>query len=455
MTPEKIHRLKRKLQESRFRLCVRDIDFAYPLRFMTYVAVDDVRRMSSNGRFIFIDPEWLQSAPMKSLDFMLAHQLMHVILEHIDRPRLFAGDRFHLACDIIVNSCLREYGFTEETLPRVGRIFHQTFFPAVEGSYLTPEEAFKQTPFDPDALKDKKTVSYVVDSEAYWDKKDASGDCGIVLLSPRDIDPEDLRIEEEPEPEKIRVKYAKNMMPPIRLTDESDDQESSDTDPPLPPAPSQDTLELELKPVLDSIRYTKSRAEQSAIENTVNRIWQRPNNPKLDWRMLLNAFVQEEVCDYSFSPPDRRLQDCDFFLPDFNETGIAPLEILFAVDTSGSIEDEILSAVYGELCGAIEQFNGNLCGTLAFFDTRVYPPVPFVSQGDLLKIVPQGGGGTDLSCVFRFVETHDLRPNSIVVFTDGQGAFPPESAAMNIPVLWLLSRSDVHVPWGKCAWLNP
>ncbi len=455
MTPEKIRRLKRKLQESRFRLCARDIDFAYPLRFMTFVAVDGVRRMSTNGRFIFIDPAWLQSAPIKSLDFMLAHQLMHIILEHFDRPRFFAGDRFHLACDIIANSCLREYGFTEESLPKVGKLFHQTFFPVVEGSHLTPEEAFKQTPFDPDALKDKKTVSYVVDSEAFWDRKDASGDCGVVLLSPRDKDPDDLRIDEEPEPERIRVRYARNLTPPTRPQGDSDDQDEAGTDPPLPPAPSQDSVEAELKPILDSLRYTKSRAEQSLIDASANRVWQRPNNPRLDWRMLLNAFIQENVCDYSFSPPDRRLQDCDFFLPDFNETDIAPLDVLFAVDTSGSIDDRILSAVYGELCGAVEQFSGNLRGILVFFDTRAYPPVPFVSQGDLLRIIPRGGGGTDLSCVFRCLPKHALHPGSIVVFTDGQGVFPPESAAMNIPTLWLLSRSDVRVPWGRCAWLSP
>ena len=180
-----------------------------------------------------------------------------------------------------------------------------------------------------------------------------------------------------------------------------------------------------------------------------------PNDPRLDWRALLNAFIQEEICDYSFSPPDRRLQDCEFFLPDFNEARMAPLEVLFAVDTSGSVEDKVLSAVYGELCHAIEQFDGKLRGTLVFFDTRVYPPIPFVSRDDLLQVLPQGGGGTDLSCIFTYMAKSAMQPNSLVIFTDGQGTFPEESAAMNVPVLWLLSRSDVHVPWGKSAWLIP
>ena len=32
----------------------------------------------------------------------------------------------------------------------------------------------------------------------------------------------------------------------------------------------------------------------------------------------MNDFIQEEVVDYSFTPPDRRFDDSPFFLPDFN-----------------------------------------------------------------------------------------------------------------------------------------
>ena len=49
------------------------------------------------------------------------------------------------------------------------------------------------------------------------------------------------------------------------------------------------------------------------------RILEALTEGKLDWRTLLNDFVQEEICDYSFSPPDRRFGDSDFFLPDFND----------------------------------------------------------------------------------------------------------------------------------------
>lgn len=123
------------------------------------------------------------------------------------------------------------------------------------------------------------------------------------------------------------------------------------------------------------------------------------------------------------------------------------------VDTSGSVSDNMLSAVYTEICGAIEQFVGSIQGLLGFFDSRVYSPRPFSSIEDLLNIVPAGGGGTDYFCVFDFLRKHfsHVPPACLVIITDGDAAFPDESAAMNTPVLWLFTKKDVSAPWGKSA----
>lgn len=126
------------------------------------------------------------------------------------------------------------------------------------------------------------------------------------------------------------------------------------------------------------------------------------------------------------------------------------------VDTSGSIGEHTLSTVYGEICNALTQFNGGLVGVLCFFDVRVYPPVPFSDIGDLLRIKPCGGGGTNYDCIFDYVE-HTMTPGApanVVIFTDGEAEFPDESAANNIPVLWLFTNQGAKPPWGKCAYVE-
>ena len=60
----------------------------------------------------------------------------------------------------------------------------------------------------------------------------------------------------------------------------------------------------------------------------------------------MNDFIQEEVVDYSFAPPDRRFDDSPFFLPDFNGKEDRVEDILFMIDTSGSMSDDMIAAAY-------------------------------------------------------------------------------------------------------------
>ena len=167
----------------------------------------------------------------------------------------------------------------------------------------------------------------------------------------------------------------------------------------------------------------------------------------------MNDFVQENTFDYSFSPPDRRFEETGFFMPDFNETAFTPREILFMADASGSVTEEDLATVFSEILGAIEQFGGLLRGKLGFFDAAVQPPINFESVGDLGKILPYGGGGTDFRVVFEYIDVNyrDDPPACIVIFTDGYGPYPEEQASLGIPVLWIVNNTEMTPPWGKTA----
>ena len=420
---------------------------------MIFVATEDVQRISTNGKCIFFDPDWLQKAQPLALDFSISHQLMHLQLDHIGRPALFKGDRYHLACDIITNSKLRALGWDYEKIPQVGIIYHETFYPRTEGSQLTPEEAMAMIPFDPATLPPAARRRYMIDSEQWWDRKDDTGENGVIVLSPSDEDPDNLRLTDY---RKNRTPFSPKFAPPMLPVISLPSQEASD-EAPLPESTVQASWDISAANSLLDLRDTKRRSEQQSFEETTdNRIWQRTNDPNIDWRTLLDVFLQEEICDYSFYPPDRRFHDSDFFLPDFNDAACSPKEILFMVDTSGSVSDGMLCAVYTEICGAIEQFGGSIQGLLGFFDSRVYSPRPFSSIEDLLNIVPKGGGGTDYFCVFDFLRKHfcHVPPACLVVITDGEAAFPDESVTMNVPVLWLITKKSVIPPWGKCAWIS-
>ena len=196
MTEQRKQLLKRKLQESRYRLNRQSENFFALLKDMLYVATKDVQRISTNGTCIYFDPDWLQKLGPVELDFILAHQFMHIALGHIDRPKYYKGDRFHLACDIVANSYLTLLGFRYDKLPHIGKIFYETFFPAVEGHLLTAQKALHYIPFDPAAMKPGVRRTYMIDAETWWDQKRDRGEHGIMILHLGEEDPEDLLCDE-------------------------------------------------------------------------------------------------------------------------------------------------------------------------------------------------------------------------------------------------------------------
>ncbi len=123
------------------------------------------------------------------------------------------------------------------------------------------------------------------------------------------------------------------------------------------------------------------------------------------------------------------------------------------IDTSGSMSDDMVTAAYSEVKGAIDQFDGKLKGWLGFFETSVVEPRPFSDENEFMTIKPVGDGGTDFGAVFEYVRRHmqDRLPACIIILTDGFASFPPEKMSMGIPVLWLLNNADRNPPWGKTA----
>lgn len=203
----------------------------------------------------------------------------------------------------------------------------------------------------------------------------------------------------------------------------------------------------------DIIADSKGGKDRGTVPMAAKIIIEDIKKPTLDWRTILNEFVQEEICDYSFSPPDKRMEDSPFFLPDFNEKDESVKDILFMIDTSGSMSTEQITECYSEIYGAIGQFGGKLQGKLGFFDAVVVEPIPFEDEEEFKIIRPIGGGGTSFDIIFEYVQEkmQDEPPVSIVILTDGYAPFPEESQANGIPVLWIINNNEVTPPWGKIA----
>ena len=316
---------------------------------------------TDNERICF-GAEFLNNLSAKEVEFVMLHEIMHIVLHHCKRGLGYNQLVFNIACDIVVNSTILET-FDDDaskiTLEKYGESIH-TVPDGREGRLFSAEEVYSML------LKNKEFTKSIVaiafsDDHSKWKE------------------------EEE-----------------ITETEASWNQR-----------------------VVNAAEAASQMSGSSVgkIPRFAERLLHREKSRTLDWRILLREFIEEDICDYSFNPPDRRFWDSGFFLPDYNGEvcGEKVRKILFMIDTSASICEKTIHAAFDEIEAALEMFNGGLEGWLGFFDGGVKEPVPFENTDELKQIRPVGGGGTSFINVFKYIRENmsDEPPESNVIITDG------------------------------------
>ena len=409
---DKIAEYTNRLLLSRIRI-LDDYGFYGLLLMHIIFSVDEsCATAATDGKRIYFSPRFLESLSDDELDFVLMHEILHVVLLHFLRGTELDNDRFNIACDIVVNSnIMLERGRVRPfILKNFGEAIHLAP-DGKEGSLYTAEEVYEMLPQGKTrkGAKEHRNVSGEGSAEKAQGNPQKDGAFADDHTRWGALDEEDSV---------LRDVWTKRVIDAAR-----------------------------------AVSVWKSSKDRGRLPAFAARLVEKLRKPQIDWRIILNSFVQEEINDYSFFPPDRRFDENPFYLPDFNEKDETVKDILFMVDTSGSVSDEAVAAAYSEVYGAVAQYGGKLAGKLGFFDAAIIEPVPFESAGDLSRIKPAGGGGTDFRIIFEYVaqRMEDEPPASIIIMTDGYAPFPKEKMANGIPVLWLINNEEVDPPWGKVA----
>lgn len=412
LSEDKIKGYIKRLLLSRMRILCNHGFYGLLLMHMIYAVSEEVETACTDGVRITFGTDFLDSLNDSELDFVMMHEILHVVLQHCIRGDVEDSESYNIAADIVVNSnIMLENGgkASSITLSKYGTSMHVAP-DGKEGYEYTAEQVYAMLPKDPNKKgKDKSLGS-------------ADG--------------------------RAKKEIAKEKHQPIWVWDDHSRWGKYEEDDTL-----RDVWVKRFEDAAEAIEIRDPSNTRGLLPVFAQRILKELKKPQTDWRTILNDFIQEEVVDYSFAPPDRRFDDSPFFLPDFNGKEDMVEDILFMIDTSGSMSDDMITAAYTEVKGAIDQFDGKLKGWLGFFDAAIIEPQPFQDEEEFRIIKPAGGGGTDFQIIFEYVIKHmeDKLPASIIILTDGYAPFPQEKLAGGIPVLWLLNNEEVNPPWGKIA----
>ena len=471
----------KRLQNARLSLLAKQPFYALLLLHMKFALDITCETAYTDGERIAFNPDFMDALSDKELEFVLMHEVLHVALGHPFRRQTdYELECYDKACDIVVNSNIL-YSFNMDvksiTLKKFGVSMHKT--PSgKEGFECTVEEVYDemvkvsnqiQKNKSSEKRKEKnggkasKKSNQTNDTSSKSDKSEdnekseekangsGTGNGEVTEEDLKDLIKDLLKgraVHGKVDPDSnLEENKLENSGKQGTVDDHSfwnGDEEDNI---------GRDTWLNRMIEATDIIAQGNGGKGRGTTPLAAERIINELKNPTLDWRTILNEFVQEEICDYSFSPPDKRMEDSPFFLPDFNEKDESVKDILFMIDTSGSMSNTQITECYGEIYGAIQQFGGKLQGKLGFFDAVVVEPIAFEDEEEFKIIRPRGGGGTSFDIIFDYVEkkTKDEPPVSIVILTDGYALFPEESRANGVPVLWIINNKDVTPPWGKVA----
>ena len=190
-----------------------------------------------------------------------------------------------------------------------------------------------------------------------------------------------------------------------------------------------------------TIQAANAAKEVGNLPGALSRFVDELTKPKVDWRDTLRRFVTEiSRNDYSWMRPNRRFMAQGIYLPGLFSESMG--EIAVAIDTSGSITQEMLN-MFGAEIRAITDTVRPTKTHIIYCDTDVNH-VDVFEQNDELKFDMHGGGGTDFRPPFEYLNQNNITPSCFIYLTDLDG---PVGDAPAFPTMWACTTNNV-APWG-------
>lgn len=104
LSDEKKKEYMRRLLMSRMRILCNNGFYGLLLMHMIYSIDESCETAATDGKRIFFGPKFLEELNDTELDFVMMHEILHVVLQHCLRQGDRDSDQFNIACDIVVNS---------------------------------------------------------------------------------------------------------------------------------------------------------------------------------------------------------------------------------------------------------------------------------------------------------------------------------------------------------------
>ena len=372
ITPEALEHMRAEVMDriitARVGLLLRHPFFGNMATRLKIQAADDwLPTAAVDGRNLFFNTQFFNAMDNKEVEFVIAHEILHMVYDHLGRRESRNPKLYNIAADYVVNNLL-----VDDRIGRKPRIVdcYQDFKYRGWASEEVYDELYKEA--EKNGQEAVEALGEMLDEHLDWED-DGTGD-------------------EDGEGNgngKGRPRYSKGEL---------------------------DQIKDEIK---EAMIQAASASGAGNVPAGVQRLIKDMTESKMNWRELIRQQIQSTVkSDYTFSRPSRKGQMSGAILPGmcFQDT----IDLCICLDMSGSIGNPQAADFLGEIKGIMDEFQDYKI-KLWCFDTKVYNERDFSADGgeSLTDYEIKGGGGTDFTVNWTYMKDHDIQPKKFIMFTDG------------------------------------
>ena len=391
-----VEEVKKRIVQSRVRLLLNHPFFGnLATRLIIRDATEWCPTAATDGKHLYYNKNFLGAFDDPELDFIIAHEVLHCVYDHMERKGSRQADYWNMAGDFVINRDLKDQHIGK--MPKVG-LFDEKY-----------RENYTDEIYD-DLFAKKKKVQKTLDMHIDQlmkeiDKKTEKGAGG------KDKDGKDKQTG------------------PVPISKED-----------------RELLKDEIK---NAVIQASQVAGAGNTPKGVARLIKELTEPKMDWRTMLDQQITSVIKnDFTWMKPSRKGWDVDAILPGLkNDTTI---DVCVAIDTSGSISDRQLKTFLSEVQGIMSQYTDYKIH-LWCFDTKVHNPKVFTADKELTDYKISGYGGTDFMANWKFMKEENIEPKKLIVFTDGYpfGSWGDENYCDTLWIIHSHHEKNLEAPFGQ------
>ena len=358
--------------------------------------VDNIPTACTNGRDEMYGREFIKSLTDKGLAFVVLHETLHKAYRHLfiwQKLDAICRHTTNMACDYVINLQLKDLDPREELIE----------MPMRDGKKIgLVDERFR-------GMNTKQVFDILREEQADEDDQEAGDGDGGEGLDDHDWD------------------GAKELS-----------------------AKEKDAIAKEIDQAIRQGIIANNKVVGAGCGG-LDRLLEDIVAPEVDWREALREYVKA-TCSAkdtsSWRRVNRRFLSGDVYMPSLIGERVGHLVI--GIDTSGSIQGKELAEFLSEVKGISEEVNPEKVDLL-YWDSEVagHEEYDLASMPNIVSSTrPKGGGGTDPTCMIKYMAENNIKPEAIIILTDGYiGNWGTE---WNAPVLWTIVRNKgTDAPIGK------